>query len=246
MDFCAATAYQHLKCVETLLQFGADVNIRNNNGNAPINIAINLGCMDIVSRLAPLCQESILIQLLEDPSLQGRLQKLNLLIACNKNTGKLDGFFNRYLPYIVKNGQIEMFGILLPACKNQNLQNEFGASTLHIAVKKYAEVFQIPQGIVNAVHLIRAENTFRNMIHALVSSADNLDCQDSYGYTPLHLAVENGLLEIVMMLIPFYKDLNMETKKGETSIQIARRRKDDAMVELLDEEIANRARCFGF
>ena len=228
-----------------MIQFGIDVNIRNNNGNAPINIAINLGCMDVVSRLAPLCQESILIQLLEDPSLQGRLQKLNLLIASNKNTGKLDGFFNRYIHSVVKNGQFEMFEILLPACKNQNLQNEFGASTLHIAVKKYAEVFQIPQGIVNAVHLIRAENTFRNMIHALVSNADNLDCQDSSGYTPLHLAVEYGLLEIVMTLMPFYKDLNIESKKGETTVQIARQLKNDAMVELLNEEIENRARCFG-
>ena len=75
LEIYTATAYQHLKCVETLLQFGADVNVRNNNGNAPINIAINLGCMYIISTLAPLCQESILLQLLEDPSLQSRIQQ---------------------------------------------------------------------------------------------------------------------------------------------------------------------------
>ena len=59
------------------------------------------------------------------------------------------------------------------------------------------------------------------------------------------MAVEFGLHEMVMRLMPFYKDLNMETKKGETPIKIAKRMKNDAMVELLDEEIINRAICFG-
>ena len=242
---CIATTFGKMGCIDALLQLGADVNFRDNNGNVPINFAINFGYMDIATKLAPLCQESILSQVFDHPSLKGRLEKLKQFVYRAKNTNKLDGFFNTLVHNIVKNGQFEMFKVLLPACRNPNTQNVYGVSTLHIAVKKYAEVFQIPEGKVSAGHLIRTENNYRNIIHSLVTSGENTDCQDLCGYTPLHLAVEFGLLEIVMMLMPFYKHLNIVTKKGETPIQIAKRMKNDAMVELLDEEITNRARCFG-
>ena len=243
--YCIATTFGKMGCIDALLQLGADVNVRDNNGNVPINFAINLGDMEIASKLAPLCQESILIQLFEHPALYCRLEKLKQFVSCAKNTNKLDDFFNMFIHNIVTNGQFEMFKILMPACKNSNIQNVYGVSTLHIAVKKYAEVFQIPEGKVSAEHLIREENNYRNIIHSLVTSGENVDCQDVCGYTPLHLAVEFGLLEIVTMLMPFYKHLNIVTKKGETPIQIAKRMKNDAMVELLDQEIINRVRCFG-
>ena len=237
MDVCTATTFKNLECIDVLLQVGANVNARDNYGNAPINFAINLGYMDIASKLAPFCQESILIQLFE--------HQLRQFIAQTKNTTILDEFFNTLLHNVVNNGQFEMFKVLQSVCKPLNVQNVYGVSSLHIAVKKYAEISQIPEGKVSTEYLIRAENNYRNIIHSLLTWGENPDCQDLCGYTPLHMAVEFGLLEIVMMLMPFYKDLNMETKNGETPIKIAKRMKNDAMVKLLDEEITNRARCFG-
>ena len=237
MDICTATTFKNLECIDVLLQVGANVNARDNYGNAPINFAINLGYMDIASKLAPFCQESVLIQLFE--------HQLRQFIAHAKDTSKFEEFFNTLLHNVVNNGQFEMFKVLQSVSMPLNVQNVYGVSSLHIAVKKYAEISQIPEGKVSAEHLIRAENNYRNIIHSLVKWGENTDCQDLCGYTPLHLAVEFGLLEIVMMLMPFYRHLNIVTKKGETPIQIAKRIKNDAMVELLDEEIINRVRCFG-
>ena len=62
---------------------------------------------------------------------------------------------------------------------------------------------------------------------------------NNIGATALHIAAREGLIEIVKILMPLYKNLLIKNKKENTPVELAYGR-DDTIGDLLMEEIAKR------
>lgn len=72
-------------------------------------------------------------------------------------------------------------------------------------------------------------------ISSLISRGAQIDCCDEFGKTPLHLAAQNGNVDIVETLIRFEADSNKADNSGLTPIMIATREGHLEVVEKLLE-----------
>ena len=82
----------------------------------------------------------------------------------------------------------------------------------------------------------KVSENYLEIIKLLASTCHNPDCQDFDGNTPLHLAVEENLIQIVKGLVPFYKDLNIENKQGDTPVMSAKFLGHTEIVQYLNEQ----------
>ena len=117
-------------------------------------------------------------------------------------------------------------------CLDNNAQNNFNISPLHIALRKYSKMIRIGNET-------KAEK-FREIIELILSTFHNLQCQDFDGNTALHIAVEDNLIEIVKKLVPFYQNLEIENKLGYTPYMSAKFHKHFAIIDFLNVELKKR------
>ena len=71
------------------------------------------------------------------------------------------------------------------------------------------------------VRVAAASDDYDTLHRYLSSSAEHINRQDKFGWTPLHFAVSNGHKRIVDLLLSYGSDPYVETKTGQTVLDLA-------------------------
>src|SRR6266850_2782251 len=76
----------------------------------------------------------------------------------------------------------------------------------------------IAVGLRYTKHQIRYLNV---VVRFLLEQGADVNACDYYGFTPLHLASRNGMLEVARLLVEHGADINAEDNEGMTPLKVA-------------------------
>ncbi|CAB0038727.1 unnamed protein product [Trichogramma brassicae] len=105
----------------------------------------------------------------------------------------------------LENRHREVVQLLLERDANPNLANPEGSTALHLICKMHR-----PNALIKLLFEISDEKSQPVLI----------DAQDKEGKTALHLALENGHMEVVQLLLGRDADPNLADKEGSTVLHI--------------------------
>ena len=205
MLYAAGTGY-HQK-VTQLIKAGAEVNIRDIDGNSPLHLAVDSNCAKGVTEL--LYAGAIV-------NVTNHQGDSPLLMAVE-----------RYSRDIVTS--------LVNAGADVNLIDRSGKSPLLMAVERNCE--GIVTSLVNAgadvnfidksgrsLLYLAVERNDHDIVTSLIEAGANLDFTDEEGKSLLYLAVEGDFQDIVTSLINSGANANFTNKKGESPLLLAVKR----------------------
>jgi ankyrin repeat protein len=214
------------KVVEVLVDHGASLTAKDREGEPLLNIAY---------RTYPIQgeEDSILIM----PFLLSRGADPN---ASNPNgTGPLH--------LSAGDGALMMVKLLLKKKADPNLADRGGTTPLHLAVMGDPDVVQaLLEGGANPNARDDEGRTPLTMgvqygwvdpeatINLFCLAGADIDLGDANGRTPLHLAVKDGPLTLVRLLLNAGASKKAKDRKGRTPLDLARERGNDEMIRLLD------------
>ena len=145
-------------------------------------------------------------------SAEGHLDVVKLLIASGCSLNIKDRWGNEPLGDVILNGHCELKNVL-----------EKAGATLSTDMKYELET--------KLIKYIRNDNF--QAVKNLVECGTSLSAADSFGKSPLHVAVERGNLQIVDYLLKKKVDVNRKDADGRTSLDIATENKNQEIIEIL-------------
>ena len=232
-----ATSLGYSELARILMAKGFDLVTENRFGATPMDSAVLNGKLSIIKEFIGCYERSRHQKLLQNAQTQEK-NISELLSIMYPKYESVDSFGNTSIHDAVQNGQHYLVKVLLEHGVNPNVQNNFLVSPLHIAVREYAKIAKNTCKETSR-HISKKTDEFTEIIRLILSSCDNADCQDFEGNTALHIAAEEGLTEIVKMLMPLYENLFIENKNGITPLGLAYEG-NDAIGDLMMAEIDRR------
>ncbi len=216
----AAVTNNNEEMVKSLIEKGANVNVKNEFGSTALMLASKFGYKSIVEKL---------LQSNADVNFQDRYG----------NTALMDASLVRRHKEIVE--------ILLKAGANVNARDNQGWSALILAsLQGYKEIVQmlIKAGAdVNvkdnddnpALLLAAMEQSNKYIVEMLIKAGADVNAKDNDGYTALMTAARNDHKEVVEVLIKLGADINVKANDGNTALTIACLNDYEDIVDILRE-----------
>ena len=206
-----------------LLERGGDVNARSKNASTPLHLAV----------------------------LNGRLEVVRFLLDHGANT-KLEAKEGATALHIVSPGKYDcekhrvgIARLLLERGGNVNAQSKNGCAPLHLAVfhgrlevarflldhsantKLEIEGGETALGIVSRSKYDSEEHRV-GMVRLLLEHGGDVNARNKNTFTPLHVAVFNGKLEVARVLLDNGANAKLEIEGGESALHIMSRGKYDS------------------
>ena len=222
-----------------LMDAGLSLNTETKWGATPIDVAVTSGQFAIVQEFISHYETSRYNQLLDNAIRANQKKIVDFLVSRVPEQQPVNDFGNTSMHDAVRDGQLERVKYLLGFGVNPNEQNQFLLSPLHTAVREYANIIKNARKASNSNNLCEDARKYAEIVKLISFSCNNHHCQDFDGNTALHIAVREGLIEIVKILMPFYENLFIENKRGETPLVLAHGR-DECIGDLLMKEIERR------
>lgn len=208
----------HLEIIRLLISKGVDVNTKDNNN----------------------------ITALHSTASRGHKEATKLLI---ENGAKMDGKQTESgwtpLIYATYNGHKEIVNLLLSKGADPNIKNNYRNTALDYAVllghKEIvnllisSRVIKIPIKGEEGRNLLgrAASGGHKELVELMISKGADVNHQNHYHLTPLHLAASNGRLEMVDLLLKNGADINAKSYIGRTALQFAAENNHNDVVEFL-------------
>ncbi|MFP3016488.1 MAG: ankyrin repeat domain-containing protein [Wolbachia sp.] len=201
-----------LNKVIDLISKGANVNVKDNNDDTPLHLAV--GYLDVVKYL---------ISKGANINAKCKAGKTTLDIATYQKRGDVVEYLkqtqldlDKELLIAVKSGDLNKVIGLFNRGANINAENEYGKKPIHIA----------------------AESDYKNIIEFLLSKEGvGVNDTDEQGHTPLHWASWSGHLDMVEYLVGNEADINAKCKAGKTTLDIARDKGHNNVIDYLEKEL---------
>jgi ankyrin repeat protein len=199
--------------VQLLLEHGASVHVRNNNGQMPLHLASQHGLSGIVA---------LLLKFGADVDAQDNDSMTPLLLLSQRPWGDYASI-------------TEAAQVLLEHGASVHMRNKDGLMPLHFA----------------------SQSGFPRMVKLLLKFGADVDARDNSNITPLHFAVSSpfqcgssvsfsddsimpmGVIETIKLLLEHGANLETQNDKGETPIQVALRRGERHMFEVVSDHVQN-------
>jgi ankyrin repeat protein len=205
--------HMSIKEINILLEYGANINVQDQNGNSLLHLALKADEIDL----------DVIDILLEngiDINIKNKKQETPLCTIANS----LFGLDIKTINHLLSNGA------------NINDLNENLDSFLHCLISRYLMCYD-----VNITQLSNNKVLIKK----------SLNHQNAQGDTPLHVAVRNGKIEYVKLLLSHNAKTTIRNNDGKTCIDIAREsltRSDNsdfsndnssAILQLFEEDMKN-------
>ena len=269
--FVAAMAGRHFQIVDHLCQNGADVNVRRDDGEAPLINAAWLGDLEIVQALldykvdvnarsydswTPMHSVSsgnlFTNTPYNRPQLLPNVARILLEHGADVNTRTNDG--RTPLHVAADYGRVEVVRVLLEHGANVDAKDDEGGTPLHIAADcgGVEVVYALLEHGANVdakddegrtpLH-IAADYGGVEVVYALLEHGANVGAEDNKGKTPLHRAAQLEMLEVVHVLLEHGANVGVEDNEGKTAFQIASENRDNKIMKLLSEHVNSMLSC---
>jgi len=207
-----ASEQGHLEIVQALIQAGANVNCcRNFRRLSPLHVA---------------CASSKSAEVVDELVKAGA--DVNMVCRWNKRV-----IFELLTTHDDVRHKVEIMRLLIAAKCNLNVKNEDGETAL-LLICRYENMNEIFVLLVeagadlmattrkegmNVLHLcVRTNKTALGKIKALLDHGIDVNCQDTYGRTALHYAVDRENVDVVEMLIQKGSDVFSRDSRGHTTL----------------------------
>ncbi|GAB0098527.1 Ankyrin repeat-containing domain [Sergentomyia squamirostris] len=222
---CAVRA-NAVDCVKLFISHGADVNSTKPSGTNPIHLAADLGLVK--------CLKVLLNSPEVDPNIR-------LGSSVKESTA---------LHLAADGGNAECVNLLLAKGADAKLKNHRGLTALHLAarttsLKSVEHLLRIGAADPNAIDFdhrtplhgaIGKTSISFKILETLIAWGANVNQQDIYGFTPLHLAALDGLSDCVETLIFHGADVTIKTRKGTTALNVIVR-KTPASLKMINHKL---------
>ena len=224
------------KRIELLLMFGADPNIPDDRGFAPIYFTIPI--FEPFKKDESITCTKILLEGGADVDLidangmtalilaayGGHTSTVNLLISYKANLDKLDQNGISALSYAINRQHLEIIEALLEAGANPNLRDSSGYTPLHTTV-------------------FSAYRPSVLIAETIIGHGGDVNATDNDGQTPLHAAVSDGHhIKLIKFLLSNGADPCIIDQDGRKAIDLA---KDDKVANIILQFIGTRATTVG-
>ena len=203
-DDLLETSDENMKCLRTLLQAGADVNIVDNNQNTALIYARKWGnhdCVKImltaetdVNKLNKKGETTVICAAKENHE-----ACMELLLQSGADVNIQDNRGCTALIYAAELSSNNCFNVLLSAGADVSIRNEEGADTLHFALKSHDDtsaIMCINAGVeVNKEVLMWASTkAYFEYLNKCIDAGEDVNYEDSYRNAPLIAAAEGHVL----------------------------------------------------
>ena len=221
--------------IEALVAKGAQFNIRDNLGNTPIHACIRWDSINALKKLfvlgANLNAQNIAGKSpLAEAARTGKTQLATLLMDHGANINASDETGKTVLMDAIQSGNIELVSLLLNKGASPILQEMNGQNAFH-----QAAILGDPQ-VLRLVRMAGGDPLSRdkdgntplslvfNKGEAAINEVlgSNLNLSDSYGNSPIHVAVNSGVQPAILdMLLAKSYPVNRRNSSGSTPITLA-------------------------
>ncbi|XP_021467880.2 ankyrin repeat and SOCS box protein 2 isoform X2 [Oncorhynchus mykiss] len=210
-----AAIFQHVNCVECLLDRGANPNIANNDGETPLLKACGKPNTEIVDHLLKYgasvhkaCVQGVTP--LHEAAGHDNVEICQMLLDAGAklnaaNIYGMDPFFTA-----AQNGRVEVLSFLISKGVDMNCQACDGATPLYESSK----------------------NGHKEVVELLLSQKADANRTTKSGLLPLHVAVQKGHFDIVSMLIPATSKAKVQCS-GISPLHLAAEHNRDWILEVL-------------
>ncbi|WP_265028006.1 ankyrin repeat domain-containing protein [Wolbachia endosymbiont (group A) of Calamotropha paludella] len=209
---CNAPLKNHLHVMKCSIGNRNILEIRDNSGRVPLHCAASNGKLDMVKYFID-------------------EEKVDVNIKDN-------GYWTP-LHWASWGGHLDVAKYLVDKRANINAKDKGSKIPLNVAIDqkhndvvKYLEQAQLD---LNKELLIAAKGGDLNKVIDLISKGANVNVKDNNDDTPLHLAV--GYLDVVKYLISKGANINAKCKAGKTTLDIARDRGHNNVINYLEKEL---------
>ena len=229
----------NIQFVRILIDAGIGLTTENMDGLTPMESAVIHGHLCIIKDFIHHYEASKYLQLLHI-AMRVKENKIKQFLQSILSKYK-DECGNTFVHIAFQEGRLDLVKVLL-----SNEQNNCLVSPMHLAVREYAKVTKtIRKGRkeTNFYNLLKKADELVEIVKMISLTCINHDCQDFDGNTALHIAAREGSIEIVRILMPLYKNLQIKNKKDNTPIDLTYGR-NDAVRNLLMHEIVKRCQLY--
>lgn len=236
--------------VEYLIEKGAQINAKDISGTTPLHEAVRYGRTEIAGMLLEAgasanTQDSLgKTPLLIITPQDAQLKTYQMLLRYGASPNAKDLYGDTPLHIATMTGvSTDILACLYDAGADIDERNKAGVTPLSMAVENHwvdhIEFYTKHKADINAedmsgnTPLTRAFDSQIEMIQKLVTK-DNVQTRDSFGNTPLHIAVQRGAsVEQVKYLLSCGADVNARNRNGDTPLFIAIQKNDKSAGEIL-------------
>ena len=203
-DDLLETSDENMKCIRTLLEVGADVNIVDNNQNTALIYAVKWGNHDCVKML--LTAETDVNKLNKKgetavicAAKENHEACMELLLQSGADVNTQDNRGCTALIYAAELSSTNCFNVLISAGADVKIRNEDGLDALHFALKSHDDASAIM--CINAgaevnkeVLMWASRKGYLEYLNKCIDAGEDVNYEDSSRNTPLIAAAEEHVL----------------------------------------------------
>ena len=203
-----ASSQPNIKAAQLLVECGANVHARNNDGETPLHLA---------SKGGYIYNMRLLVDRGADVDAQDNNNLTPLHLASLLSIREAQEWV-RSRPWILQPLAPMMAQLLLERGANVHLRDKNGQTPLHCILNQASDEFLDP---------------FFEVIRLLLEHNVDVDAQDNNHSTPLHLASCSGSIKAIQLLLQYGANIQLQDINGDTPFQVALARGRQEVMQLL-------------